>query len=225
MNTKKDSFFMNLRPLYRLLISIVIALLVFAVVFGQNMKPLITMVIAWIAFAVSYLAMDWFIIFKRPIEQIKKKARDDDGSVAFVFFIVLLASVSSMFAVLFITTSKESNPENEFFNIGAAVTAMVLSWFLVHTQYVFHYGHEYYDEDKTVKNEQAEGLDFPGDDEPDYLDFAYFSFCMGCTFQVSDVEISSREIRRIVLVHSLISFFMNTFLVALTINIVAGLSN
>ena len=98
-----------------------------------------------------------------------------------------------------------------------AVGSMISSWALVHTLYTFHYAHLYY------KTKGGKGLDYPGDEKPDYLDFAYFSFVMGCTFQVSDVEISSKEIRRVALFHGLLSFALNTFVVALTINIIAGL--
>ena len=101
---------------------------------------------------------------------------------------------------------------------------MILAWTTLHTQYLFHYAHEYYDKDKNGKKNQAEGLSFPDDESPDYLDFAYYSFCIGCTFQVSDVETTSKKLRKLTMVHSLISFFMNTFVVALTINLVAGLS-
>lgn len=66
---------------------------------------------------------------------------------------------------------------------------------------------------------------FPEPKEPDYLDFAYYSFCLACTFQVSDVDVSSKSIRRITMFHSLLAFFMNTFVVALTINLVAGMSS
>ena len=69
------------------------------------------------------------------------------------------------------------------------------------------------------------GLNFPEDNNPDYLDFAYFSFVMGCTFQVSDVEITSKRIRRIAMVHGILSFILNTFVIALTINLIAGLSH
>lgn len=94
---------------------------------------------------------------------------------------------------------------------------------MVHTVYVFHYAHEYYDVKDKQSGHLVEGLEFPNEKSPDYLDFAYFSFVMGCTFQVSDVQISSRRIRRIALVHSILSFILNTFVVALTINLIAGL--
>jgi uncharacterized membrane protein len=83
----------------------------------------------------------------------------------------------------------------------------------------------YYNDDKNNPDKDAYGLEFPNKDpKPNYIDFAYFSFVIGCTFQVSDVEISSPKIRRVVLFHGLLSFALNTFVVALTINLIAGLS-
>ena len=97
---------------------------------------------------------------------------------------------------------------------------MILSWLMVHLVFTFHYAHKYY------SIAEVPGLDFPGKehDEPDYLDFAYFAFVIGCTFQVSDVAITSRSIRRLALLHGLLSFVLNTFVVALTVNMLAGLN-
>lgn len=95
---------------------------------------------------------------------------------------------------------------------------MLLSWILVHTVFVFHYAHLYYKGDKIKKP-----LDFPGDEQPDYMDFAYFAFVLGCTFQVSDVEITDKKLRKVALFHGLLSFALNTFVIALSINIISGL--
>ena len=92
----------------------------------------------------------------------------------------------------------------------------------MHTIFTFHYAHLYYFKNMDDTTE-GKPLDFPGKTKPDYLDFAYFSFVIGMTFQVSDIEIPSRTIRRTVLAHSLLSFALNTFVVALTINLIAGL--
>jgi len=81
----------------------------------------------------------------------------------------------------------------------------------------------YHDHNKLHTGSNVGGIDFPGITEPDYLDFAYFSFVIGMTFQVSDVVVKSKVIRRFVLFHSLISFVFNTIIVALTINGIAGL--
>jgi uncharacterized membrane protein len=110
------------------------------------------------------------------------------------------------------------------FLVPITVAGMLLSWIMVHTLFAFHYAHDYYMPHKTDKTRHTGGLDFPGNERPDYIDFAYFSFVIGCTFQVSDIEISSKKIRRLVFVHQLISFGLNTFVLALSINLVASLS-
>jgi uncharacterized membrane protein len=105
----------------------------------------------------------------------------------------------------------------------AALPAMLFSWAIIHTTFGFHYANRYYDDAEGDPKIHAGGLDFPNEKNPDYLDFAYFSFVIGMTFQVSDVTITSRKIRRLALLHGLISFALNTFVVALTINLIAGL--
>ncbi|MGZ4001637.1 MAG: DUF1345 domain-containing protein, partial [Mucilaginibacter sp.] len=109
-------------------------------------------------------------------------------------------------------------------HILLSICAVIVSWWHVHTVFTMRYAHLYYDtncDDGSAR--KGGGLQFPGADEPDYLDFVYFSFVLGMTFQVSDVEISSRQIRRLAWVHSLISFAFNTAIVALSINIISGL--
>ena len=105
-----------------------------------------------------------------------------------------------------------------------AIGAVFISWWLVHTIFTMRYAHMYYDTDTDDgKPKEVGGLQFPDETEPDYLDFVYFSFVIGMTFQVSDVEISSREIRRLAWLHGLLSFGFNTAIVALSINVISGL--
>ena len=87
-----------------------------------------------------------------------------------------------------------------------------------------HYAHAYYsDEDEDPNTSGVGGLEFPNEKEPDFLDFAYFSFVIGMTCQVSDVQISSPGIRRLALVHGLLSFLFNTVILALTVNLASGM--
>ena len=223
MTTDKN-FLLNLSPLWRTIISLVVAAGIFAPLYINGQNPLFASVFAWIGFSTVFLVLSWIIIIKRPVEEIKKKANEDDGSVAYVFFMIIVSCFASMIAVLLLTTSKDKDVQNHVLMVPAAVISMIMAWFLAHTQYVFHYAHEYYDKDDDKENNQKGGLGFPEDDEPNYMDFAYFSFCMGSTYQVSDVSVTNKLLRKIVMVHGLISFFMNTFVVALTINMVAGLS-
>ncbi len=108
-------------------------------------------------------------------------------------------------------------------HLAVAITGMILSWALVHTVFAVRYAHLYYSNHKLHPQTHAAGLNFPEDDRPDFLDFAYFSFILGMTFQVSDVSVTSKKIRRWALWHGLIAFAYNTVIVALTINIIAGL--
>jgi uncharacterized membrane protein len=97
-----------------------------------------------------------------------------------------------------------------------------LSWLVTHVTFAFRYAHEYYAHDEGGP-EIDRGLDFPGKNEPDYLDFLYFALVLGMTFQVSDVSITARKLRRVATLHGLLSFLFNTVIVALTVNIAAGL--
>ena len=99
------------------------------------------------------------------------------------------------------------------------------SWCLTHTIFTIRYAHLYYAQDDPDAPDDApgEGLDFPDEKNPDFLDFAYFSFVIGMTFQVSDVQITARPIRRIALLHGLVSFLFNTVVLALSINLASSL--
>jgi uncharacterized membrane protein len=123
----------------------------------------------------------------------------------------------------------------EALQIALTLVAVVASWLIVHTMFCLRYAHLYYSPSDISKTEPSGGLDFPiqnqsdqqsgqqPDYQPDYLDFAYFSFVVGMTAQVSDVEVTSRSLRRLVLLHSLLSFAFNTIVIALTVNIVSQL--
>ncbi len=219
---KKSSSLLHLRPLHRLLISLALGGVTLFFLPGKT-TPLIKILSAWLAVEFFYLVMDWIILFSSPISEIRKYARRDDGSKLFVFIMVLVSSFASIIIVLLLMISKAGDNTEHGLFVFVSVTGILLSWFLVHTIYTFHYAHMYYDDAEDDNSKDAKGLDFPQDDDPDYIDFTYFSFVIGCTFQVSDVEINSRRIRHAVLVHQMISFFLNTIVVALTINLVAGL--
>lgn len=219
---KNNNLIVHIRPLQRVLISIVPAVVVLWVL-PHRIPVLINEMAAWLAFSFTYLFISWTTLFVRPIPEIKEYAKSDDGSKWFVFVVVLLSSFSSFITVLLLMTSKEFNKIDDLIFSLICVAGIVLSWLLVHTTYTFHYAHEYYNKHPDDDSKDAKGLVFPGDEEPDYIDFAYFAFVIGCCFQVSDVTITSRTIRRTVLLHQLLSFALNTFVVALTINLIAGL--
>lgn len=217
---KHRSVFLKMRPLQRLLLSIAVSIVAFFVIPKDNVSTLLFAMILWIIFAFVFTLADWIVLFTRPIDEIKKVAQQDDGSKVFVFTMIVISSFASLFTVLLLMISGEGKTAEAIVFIPVAGGGMILSWLMVHTVFIFHYAHLYYGDDDS---EATGGLEFPGEKNPDYIDFAYFSLVIGCTFQVSDVEISSKKIRRWVLMHSLLSFGFNTFVVALTINLIAGL--
>ena len=217
-----------MHPVGKVLVSLVVSVIVFFITPPET-PGLITAMILWNTFALCYLVFSWIVIFKRNVSQIKQMAKKDDGSVAYVFLLIIVSSFASLITVAMLVISNDKNLSGNPFYVPVAIAGILLSWFMVHTTYTVHYAHMYYDDDEDAPGKDAHGLEFPGNDDDakdklDYIDFAYFSFVLGCTFQVSDVEISSKKIRRVALVHGLLSFGLNTFVVALTINLIAGLS-
>ncbi|HZX67791.1 MAG TPA: DUF1345 domain-containing protein, partial [Candidatus Elarobacter sp.] len=95
-------------------------------------------------------------------------------------------------------------------------------WLLVHTLYTFRYAHLYwYDDDGD--GTACGGIRFPGTDEPSDWDFAYFSFCLGTSFAVSDPQVTETRVRKEVIAHSIISFAYNSVIVGVVINLFAGI--
>ncbi|WP_291928743.1 DUF1345 domain-containing protein [Chitinophaga sp.] len=213
-----------MHPVQRVLVSLALTGVAFAALFfsGVNIHPLITYVMLWDVFALSYITTGWIVFYNRSVNEIRTWARVDDGSRIFVSFSVVIAAFASLVIVLLLMLSKDITG-GSYLYLPVAITGMLASWTMVHTTLTFHYANLYYDDDTEDITKHAGGLEFPSEKWPDYLDFAYFSFVIGMTFQVSDVEISARAIRRTALAHGLLSFALNTFVVALTINLIAGL--
>jgi len=224
-NKKAVKLLVTMHPMERVLVSLGLTLVAFAGLFFLRaaLHPLIMYVMLWDIFALSYIATGWIVFYNRTVDEIRKWARVDDGSRAFVSFSVLLSSVASLVIVLLLMLSKEISGGSRLIYLPVAITGMLASWTMVHTTLTFHYANLYYDDAENDTTRHAGGLEFPSEKRPDYIDFAYFAFVIGMTFQVSDVEISGRMIRRTALAHGLLSFALNTFVVALTINLIAGL--
>jgi len=216
-----DKALFTLHPIHRLLISLTAGALAFFCLPGHRLSNLMVVILSWIAFALCYTVMNLLIVFRRSVTQIKKTAMNDDGSSAFVLGMILLASLASVVTLFLLIISKEEQTYDKVLFSMTAISGMLISWVMIHTVFTFHYAHLYYNDEK----KSARGLNFPGSEDPDYLDFAYFAFVIGCTFQVSDVTIRSKSLRRVVLLHGLLSFGLNTFVVALMVNLVAGISH
>jgi uncharacterized membrane protein len=214
----------NLDAHQRLLIGIVAAAAAFLLANGRLRLPTQT-VLSWNVFAWCFILFSWLrIAFTDARTSVRTAKLEDTGRIV-IFVFVILAALTSLFAVaVLIGEAKGLSKTIVTGHLLLAGGTVISSWILVHTVFTMHYAHAFYrrwDDDES--SAQGSGIEFPAEKEPDFLDFAYFSFVIGMTCQVSDVQISGRHIRRLALVHGLLSFLFNTVILALTINLASGL--
>lgn len=211
---------------HRVAISFVIAALVWFALRGR-VQASTQWIVTWDFFAVCVLVLAWLTILTTPPEKLRARAQMQDLSHILIFVFVVVAACAGLFAVGFLFFNKNVIVERSHFfgHLMLSLVAVICSWALVHTVFGLRYAHTYYGDPDgpTGPKPHHGGLDFPGDREPDYMDFAYFSFVIGMTFQVSDVVITSRGFRKLVLAHAMLSFGFNTVILALTINTVSAL--
>ena len=220
---EKISLLYRMPPVFKLGIGLSVSAILFFIFPLQHADNLSRWMLAWDVFSFCLLSLYWFIFYKSKATHIRQMAAVEDTSRVVIFIVTLICTTASMLAVILLLTTKHETSLSKVLHLAVAITGMVLSWSLVHTVFAVRYAHLYYADHKTKPNTHAGGLDFPDESTPDFVDFAYFSFVLGMTFQVSDVSITSRKIRRMVLWHSLISFGYNAVIIALTINVIAGL--
>lgn len=174
-------------------------------------------VLGWDAFALVLLTILAHLVLALSPEETHQRASGEDPGRTLVWFLVLVASTVSLFAAVGVMRhAKELAPASAALLGVACVAAVGLAWLLTHVSYALRYAHLYYRDD----DEGVGGLAFPGGEDPCLSDFVYFALVLGMCFQTSDVSVTSRQIRRAVLFHSLLSFAYNTAILALTMNLV-----
>lgn len=181
--------------------------------------------VTWDVFALSVLSLAWLTILTTPNHALRHRAQEQDLSRLLIFVFLVAAAFSALFAVGFLLhTNKSEQHPHLLLHLLMTLFAVVAAWCVTHTVFGLRYAHTFYgDPDNPHGKQHAGGLDFPGEKAPNYLDFAYFSFVIGMTFQVSDVVVTSREMRQLVLLHGVISFGFNTVILAIAINTVSSL--
>jgi len=211
----------QIRARPRLLISTCVVLLALLVLPSRLSGPTRALV-AWDGGTGLYLILAWTMMLRGSVERMRSRARlQDDGAVVVLGLTVVAAVASLLAIVLELVGVKNYPPRSQTLHLALAAVTILLSWCFVHTTFALHYAHEFYAEHRHGGHAC---LEFPGGGQPDYLDFLYFSFVIGTTSQTADVCIASRSLRRLALLHGVIAFFFNTTLLALTINIAAGLT-
>lgn len=179
---------------------------------------------AWDAGAIAFLVMAWAIMTKATPEETRKSTLEQDQSGVVILTITIVGASASMFAIAVILRNTQGLAFWPMvMHVVLAMIAVIGSWSLTHTLFAFHYAHRYYHNMHEFPDDAScAGLDFPGNRTPDYLDFMYFSFVIGMTSQTSDTAVTSRGLRRLTLIHGVLSFAFNTTILALSVNIVAG---
>ncbi len=210
---------------HRFIASVAVATIVYICFFG-HMQWGKHLILSWDAFTLCLLSLAWARIVTAQPRVVLKTARLQHSTRKWIFVIVLGAACASLAAVFFLLRPEQhlsSSKSGEHLALALALATVLLSWTLIHTIFALQYAYLYYCR-HTAGGASGTALLFPGEKlEPDYYDFAYFSFVIGMTSQVSDVQIVSREIRRWALLHGVVSFAFNTAVLALGINIVSNL--
>jgi uncharacterized membrane protein len=181
------------------------------------------LLISWDAFALVELILAWVVIAHAHPAEVRRAVRLQDSGRRIILLLIVASSCISLVAVAVELASGNrlmGIPTGVGFSLG--ILAVLLSWIMVHTMFTLHYAHMYYSGHAISKSAPTGGLAFPGEQNPDYLDFAYFSFTIGMTWQVSDVAISSGRFRRVALLHSVLSFGFNTIILAIAVSIVSS---
>ena len=180
------------------------------------------LIVSWDAATFAYLAVAWTIIGISDAKATRSHALTQDTSVFLIFLFVLGAACASVVAIAFVAgTIKDLESWPKAWRLTLTMIALIFSWMVIQTVFAFHYARRYYRDEKHSPA-QAGGLAFPGGGDPNYIDFAYYSFVVGMTSQVSDVQVLSSRMRRLTLVHGVLSFIFNIVVLALSINIIAG---
>lgn len=223
MKRRIHGFFKNISGLKKLLLCILLSLVAYVTLSLLKIDLNSRVILAWDTFCLCMILLSWILFFTTTPDELCLIVDKQDDGLKVIFMIVIIAVCFSLFGSLLLLFSKGESSFNKIFHTIVSLSPVLLSWLLLHTTFATRYAHLYHDHNKLNTGSNVGGVDFPTKEHPDYLDFAYFSFVIGMTFQVSDVQVNSRVIRRFVLMHSLISFVFNTIIVALTINTIAGL--
>ena len=203
----------------RLMISAAIGIAMIFVLRATDLPLVTRMLLGWdIAVAIYLVAAAFMMSRCSTVAAIKKNAAIQDEGAFGILLLTVAAAIASLGAIFAELASLDRASPSYSLHVALVVTTVILSWAFTHTIFTLHYAHDFYG-----AAARADGLKFPGTAQPDYWDFVYFAFVVGMTFQVSDVAVTNKSIRRMVVAHGALSFFFSTAIVALTVNIAAGL--
>jgi len=204
-----------MRLRWRLFLAMLVGLFVFLLL-PSEWKPINRILIGWDIGVLIYLVLALQLTMSTDTHHIRSTCHlYDEGRVA-IPVLTVIAALASIAAIFFQLGSAPVH--HRVLNLEFAMGTILLSWTFIQVMFAFHYAREFYAEHRGA----AGGLGFPGKESPDYWDFLYFAFVIGMTYQVSDVTVRSKLMRKTVLAHGLLSFIFNVTLLALAINLAAS---
>lgn len=178
--------------------------------------------IAWDAAALLFFILSGVVVGEGGVAELRHRATLSDTHLWIILIIVVVATAVSFASLAFVLQKPEGAATSSLVGrIMVAVATLVLSWCLVHTMFAIRYAHYFYG-DPDADGVHRGGLKFPDRSEPDFWDFMYYAFVVGMTCQVSDVQTTSKPMRRLTLAHGILSFFFNAGVLALAVNILAA---
>jgi uncharacterized membrane protein len=191
-----------------------LAVAVIAALLGvPDLSPLL----GWVVAAAVFLVWAWSRAWPADPRRTRALARHEDRSRTLVDTLIIVAAVLSLVLVVFaLIRSQQKDPVGTASAI-LAVIGVVAAWALINTVYAFKYARMYYLDDR-------HRFDFDQDEDPSYSDFAYTAFSIGMAYSASNITQSSTPSRRVALAHALLSYFFGTFVVAVAINLITGLT-
>ena len=169
-------------------------------------------ILAWDAGVLCFLFLTYRVIADRSIDSMRRRAAALATRTMVIMVLVIAAACFSLYGI---SRNLDVLPGHPVLRVVLTGLTVVGSWSLIHTVFAVHYAHLYY-------SPPEGGLIFPGGGEPRYLDFLYFSFVVGMTSQVSDVQVAQTGLRRLTLIHGVLSFVYNIVVLAMSISIIGG---
>ena len=190
-----------------------------AAALGAIVDPWLAAIVGWIALAGIFSAWTWLTVGRLDSTETRRHASREDPTHAASRVILVLASLASVIGVGVLLLAGSPGGSSVPWEALVGVASVVASWTVVHLLYMLHYARLYY-------TDAAGGaVDFNGEGDPDYHDFADLAFTLGMTYQVSDTALKGREVRRVALRHALLSYMLGAVVLAVTINLVVQLAS
>ncbi len=207
--------YLKSRP--RTILSLMIFVLAAAALLALDFRPATAVLLAFDLAAIVFLSIMAHMFNKANTAHMRTQAKAmDTGRWGILWSGIVLSTV----VLVALSNELHAAKVGGVLALVIGAISVVLSWLFLNTMFAIHYAHGFYGD----FGDKHTGLDFPETPHPDYWDFTYFAIVIGMCFQVSDVQVTSRYLRRVVLLHSVIAFFFNVFIIAITVNIVAGQS-